>query len=163
MVDGGADALIVSTFPFINGEKIVAMAVLHKLPAIYAFRDLAHADGLISYDTDIPQLFRRVGSAYVARILKGTKPADLPIERPRKFELVINLNTAKTLDLKVPPQLIASADQLVENAPPTAWHFVPTITVVSAAGDPRLPLVKRSRLPAMKHSLNLAHHSNWGL
>jgi hypothetical protein len=95
----------------------------------------------MSYDTDLPQLFRRIGSAYVARILRGTKPADLPVERPRKFELVINLNTAKTLDLKVPPPLLASADELIEDEPPTAWDCAPTITVVSAAGDPRLPLV----------------------
>jgi hypothetical protein len=133
--------LIVGTFPFRNREKIVSLAALHKLPAIYPFRDLVRAGGLMSYDTDIPQLFRRIGSAYVARILKGTKPADLPVERPRKFELVINLKTAKTLDLKVPPQLLASADELIEDEPPTAWNFAPTITVVSAAGDPRLPLV----------------------
>jgi putative tryptophan/tyrosine transport system substrate-binding protein len=141
MVDSGAEALIVSTFPFGNREKIVSLAALHKLPAIYPFRDLVHAGGLMSYDTDIPHLFRRIGSAYVARILKGTKPADLPVERPRKFELVINLNTAKTLDLKVPPQLLALADELIEDEPPTAWDCAPTITVVSAAGDPRLPLV----------------------
>jgi putative tryptophan/tyrosine transport system substrate-binding protein len=141
MVDSGAESLIVSTFPFRNREKIVSLAALHKLPAIYPFRNLVRAGGLMSYDTDLPRLFHRIGSAYVARILKGTKPADLPVERPRKFELVINLNTARTLDLKVPPQLLASADELIEHEPPTAWDCAPTITVVSAAGDPRLPLV----------------------
>jgi putative tryptophan/tyrosine transport system substrate-binding protein len=115
MVESGAEALIVSTFPFRNREKIVALAALHKLPAIYPFRDLVRAGGLMSYDTDVPQLFRRIGSAYVARILNGTKAADLPVERPRKFELVINLNTAKALGLKVPPQLLASADELIED------------------------------------------------
>jgi putative ABC transport system substrate-binding protein len=117
MMDSGAGALIVSTFPFRNREKIVSVAALHKLPAIYPFRDLVRAGGLMSYDTDIPQLFRRIGSTYVARVLKGTKPADLPVERPRKFELVINLNTAKALDLKVPLQLLASADELIEDEP----------------------------------------------
>jgi putative tryptophan/tyrosine transport system substrate-binding protein len=73
----------------------------------------------MSYDTDIPQLFRRIGSAYVGRTLKGTKPADLPVERARKFELVINLHTAKTLDLKLPPQLLASAGALIQDEPPT--------------------------------------------
>jgi putative tryptophan/tyrosine transport system substrate-binding protein len=115
MVESGAEALIVSTFPFRNREKIVALAALHKLPAIYPFRHLVRQGGLMSYDTDIPQLFRRIGSAYVARILKGTRAADLPVERPRKLELVINLNTAKALDLKVPPQLLASADELIED------------------------------------------------
>jgi putative tryptophan/tyrosine transport system substrate-binding protein len=144
MVDSGVDAFIVATFPFRNRQKIVSLAALHKLPAIYPFRELVHAGGLMSYDTDIPQLFRRIGSAYVARILKGTKPADLPIERARKFELVINLSTARALDLKVPPQLLTLADELTETEPSTAWDFVPTITVVSAAGDPRLPLVNEA-------------------
>jgi putative tryptophan/tyrosine transport system substrate-binding protein len=144
LADSGAEALIVSTFPFRNREKIVSLAALHKLPAIYPFRGLVRAGGLMSYDTDIPQLFRRIGSAYVARILKGMKPADLPVERPRKFELAINLNTAKALDLNVPPQLVTLADELIEYEPPTGWDFVPTITVVSAAGDPRLPLVNEA-------------------
>ena len=141
MADSGVGGMILSTFGFRNREKVVALAALHKLPTIYPFRDLVHAGGLMSYDTDIPALYRRVGSAYVARILKGAKPADLPVEQPQKFELVINLNTARALDLKVPPQLLALADELIETGPPTAWDFVPTITVVSAAGDPRLPLV----------------------
>jgi putative ABC transport system substrate-binding protein len=141
LADSGAEALIVSTFPFRNREKIVSLAALHKLPAIYPFRDLVRAGGLMSYDTDIPQLFRRIGSSYVARILKGTKPDDLPVERPRKFELVINVNAAKRLELKVPPQLLASADEVIEDEPLTGWDFAPTITVLSVAGDPRLPLV----------------------
>ena len=140
MVDSGAGAMILSTFAFRNREKVVSLAALHGLPTIYPFRDLVHGGGLMSYDTNIPALYRRVGSAYVARILKGAKPADLPVEQPQKFELVINLDTARVLDLKVPPQLLALADELIDH-PPTAWDFVPTITVVSASGDPRLPLV----------------------
>ena len=141
IVGSGAGGMILSTFAFRNREKVVSLAALHRLPTIYPFRDLVRDGGLMSYDTDIPAMYRRVGSAYVARILKGAKPADLPVERPQKFELVINLNTARALDLKVPPQLLALADELIETGPPTAWDFVPTITVVSAAGDPRLPLV----------------------
>jgi putative tryptophan/tyrosine transport system substrate-binding protein len=144
LVDSGAEALIVTTFPFRNRQKIVSLAALHKLPAIYPFRELSRAGGLMSYDTDIPQLFRRIGSAYVARILKGRKPGDLPVERARKFELVINLNAARALDLKVPSQLLTLADELIETESSTAWGFVPTITVVSAAGDPRLPLVNEA-------------------
>jgi len=141
IVGSGAGGMILSTFAFRNREKVVSLAALHRLPTIYPFRDLVRDGGLMSYDTDIPAMYRRVGSAYVARILKGAKSADLPVERPQKFELVINLNTARALDLKVPPQLLTLADELIENEPPTAWDFVPTITVVSASGDPRLPLV----------------------
>jgi putative tryptophan/tyrosine transport system substrate-binding protein len=82
MVEGRADAMILGTFSFTNREKIVSLAALHKLPAIYPYRELVHVGGLMSYDADILDLYRRVGNAYVARILKGAKPADLPVERP---------------------------------------------------------------------------------
>jgi putative ABC transport system substrate-binding protein len=114
MVEGGAQAMMVGTFPFRNREKLVSLAALHKLPAIYPFRTLVGAGGLISYDTDLSDLFRRIGSAYVARILNGKKPADLPVQRPTKFELVINLKTAKSLGITVPPTLLAIADDVIE-------------------------------------------------
>jgi putative tryptophan/tyrosine transport system substrate-binding protein len=114
MVEGRADAMILSTFPLINREKIVFLAALHNLPAIYPYRQLVRLGGLLSYDADILDLYRRVGSAYVARILKGAKPADLPVERARKFELAINVNTAKALGLTIPPNLLALADEVIE-------------------------------------------------
>jgi putative ABC transport system substrate-binding protein len=138
MIEGGVDAMILGNFVLPNLAKVVSLAAFHKLPAIYPSTGLARVGGLMSYDADVNSIPRRIGSHYVARILKGEKPAGLPVEQPTKFELVINLNTARALDLKVPPQLLALADELIENRP---WDFVPTITVVSAAGDPRLPLV----------------------
>jgi hypothetical protein len=123
------------------------MAASYKLPAIYPFTGLARAGGLMSYDTDINAMARRIGSYYIPRILKGEKPADLPVEQSTKFDLVINLKTAKALGIEVPETLLATADELIENEPrlgvPTlGWNLVPTITVVSGAGDPRLPLVR---------------------
>ncbi len=106
--------MILSTFAFSNLEKIVPLAALRKLPAIYPFRQLVRVGGLMSYDADRLDLYRRVGSAYVARILKGAKPADLPVEQPRKFELAINLSTAKALGLTIPPNLLAVADEVIE-------------------------------------------------
>jgi putative ABC transport system substrate-binding protein len=114
MVEGGAGGMIVGSWVFRNQLKLVSLASLHKLPAIYPSRFFARAGGLMSYDTDGIALSRRIGSAYVARILKGDKPADLPIERPMKFELVINLKTANAIGLKVPYQMIAFADEVIE-------------------------------------------------
>jgi putative ABC transport system substrate-binding protein len=114
MVEGGADAMILSTFPFGNLDKIVSLAAFHKLPAIYPNRGLTRAGGLMSYDTDNIALMRRLGSGYVARILKGLRPSDLPVEQPTKFELVINLKTAKALGLTVPPTLLAVTDEVIE-------------------------------------------------
>jgi putative ABC transport system substrate-binding protein len=114
MVEGGAGAMILSSFVFDKLEKVVSLALLHKLPAVYPSAGLAHAGGLMSYDTDTNALFRRLGDAYVARILKGEKPANLPIEQPTKFKLTINLKTAKTLGLTVPPTLFALADEVIE-------------------------------------------------
>jgi putative ABC transport system substrate-binding protein len=114
MVEGGADAMILSTFPFGNLDKIVSLAAFHKLPAIYPFKSLSRAGGLMSYDTDNIALMRRLGSGYVARILKGLKPSDLPVEQPTKFELVFNLKTAKALGIDIPRTLLALADELIE-------------------------------------------------
>jgi putative tryptophan/tyrosine transport system substrate-binding protein len=115
IVEGGAGGLILSGFVLPNLGKVVRLAALHKLPAIYPDQWFVRArGGLMSYDPDYLDLFRRLGSAYVARILKGAKPADLPVEQPRKFELAINLKTAKALGLTIPPNLLAIADQVIE-------------------------------------------------
>jgi ABC-type uncharacterized transport system substrate-binding protein len=109
-----ADAIIVFGDPLTvqHGPRIVALAAKHHLPASYLFRQFANG-GLIVYGPDLADLFRRAGG-YVDKILKGAKPSDLPVERPTKFELVINLRTAKALGLTVPPSLLARADEVVE-------------------------------------------------
>ena len=109
-----ADAMIVFSDNLTNQEapRVTALAANHHLPAIYLFRQFA-TGGLIVYGPDLADLFRRSGS-YVDKILKGTKPADLPVEQPTKFELVINLKTAKALGIIVPPTLLARADEVIE-------------------------------------------------
>ena len=94
-------------------EAIVALAARHHVPAIYPFRFFAASGGLMSYGTDVAEVFRRA-AAYVDRIFKGEKPGDLPVQAPTKYELVINLKTAKTLGLTVPPTLLALADEVIE-------------------------------------------------
>jgi putative ABC transport system substrate-binding protein len=108
------DAIIVFGDPLINveGPRVVALAAEYSLPAIYQFRE-STSGGLIVYGSDLANVFRRAGS-YVDAILKGTKPAELPVEQPTKFELVINMKTAKALGLTVPPSLLVRADELVE-------------------------------------------------
>ena len=109
-----ADAMIVFGDNLTNQEapRVTALAANHHLPAIYLFRQFANG-GLISYGPDMADLFRRAGG-YVDKILKGTKPADLPVEQPTKFELVINMKTAKELGLTVPPSLLVRADEVIE-------------------------------------------------
>jgi putative tryptophan/tyrosine transport system substrate-binding protein len=114
MAEGGAEGMILGSFVLPNLEKVVPLAALHNLPTIYPNRELARAGGLMSYDADVLDLSRRVGSAYVARILKGAKPADLPVEQPTKFDLVINMKTAKALGLSIPLSLLAIADEVIE-------------------------------------------------
>jgi putative ABC transport system substrate-binding protein len=94
-------------------EAIIALAARHRVPAIYPFRFFAESGGLMSYGTDVAEVFRRA-AGYVDRILKGASPGELPIQAPNKYELVINLKTAKALDLEVPPTLLARADEVIE-------------------------------------------------
>jgi putative ABC transport system substrate-binding protein len=109
-----ADAIIVFGDPLIaqEGPRVTALAEKHRLPAIHLLRQFANG-GLIVYGPDIADLLRRAGG-YVDKILKGTKPADLPVEQPTKFELVINMKTAKALGLIVPPSLLVRADEVIE-------------------------------------------------
>src|SRR4029077_16458596 len=107
--------VIVTASPLaaVHRNLIITLAAQHQLPAVYPFRYFAPSGGLISYGPDIADQYRRA-AGYVDRILKGEKPADLPVQSPTKYELVINLKTAKTFGLTVPSTVLARADEVIE-------------------------------------------------
>jgi putative ABC transport system substrate-binding protein len=109
----GGLIVLPSPLTAIHREMIITRAARHRLRAVYPFRYFALSGGLLSYGVDNADLYRR-GASYVDRILKGARPADLPVQQPIKFELIINLKTAKALGLEVPPMLLARADEVIE-------------------------------------------------
>jgi len=109
------DALLASPDPLFtsNRAQVITLGARYRVPTIFYMREFAEAGGLMSYGSNLPDLFRQTG-IYTGRILKGEKPAELPVMRPTKLELVINVKTAKVLGLTVPPLLLTQADEIIE-------------------------------------------------
>ena len=115
MAQGGAQMVLVLSSPFFveHRPEVAALAIEHRLPTMFVFRSYVESGGLMSYGVEQLAMYRRLG-VYVAKILNGTKPADLPVEQPTKFELIINAKTAKALGLTVPDKLLVAADEVFE-------------------------------------------------
>jgi putative ABC transport system substrate-binding protein len=115
MTKAPAGALTVLTTPMFISERrrLVDLAAKNRLPTVYLFREFVDAGGLMAYGANLTDVFRRA-AVYVDKIFKGAKPADLPVEQPTKFELVINAKTAKTLGLTIPPSVLARADEVIQ-------------------------------------------------
>jgi putative ABC transport system substrate-binding protein len=115
MVRGRAGALSIFPSPmfFPHLKRLAELAVKHRLPTVVGLREFVEAGGLVGYAADVPDLFRRAAT-FVDKILKGAKPGDLPVEQPTKFELVINLKTAKALGLTIPQSLLGRADEVIQ-------------------------------------------------
>jgi putative ABC transport system substrate-binding protein len=115
LTTGRAEALIVvvSSVTFTNRGQIASLAQKHRLPSMHGLREFAESGGLMAYGPNTAELWRRAAT-YVDKILKGAKPGELPVEQPTKFELVINLKTAKALGLTIPPSLLRQADAVLQ-------------------------------------------------
>ena len=109
----GALLVLADSIFFEHSRRLAALATMSHLPTMYQGRALVEAGGLLSYGASLPDLWRRAAT-YVDKILKGAKPADLPVEQPTKFELVINLKTAKALGITMPPSLLLLADEVIQ-------------------------------------------------
>ena len=113
--DGQVDALVITADPIFTNrrEQIVRLVEQYRIPTIYQWANFVAAGGLVSYGTDLDEVYKQAGR-YTGRILKGEKPADLPVQAPAKFQLAINLKAAKVLGLTIPSSLLASADEVFE-------------------------------------------------